>query len=162
VSESPASQAEQPDRLTDHIRGNYLFFLVVLAIILVPPAVVYFGPSAVTGFADWTWVGFAWGFALALLIVGDEVAVHSHPHLPGLSHGVTHGPHKTSYRVFRSPVFLAAVAFLFLAPSLVAFYMPQVLVNTPDWLWLLAAWAVAAVGAGLAYWVVAMEEAKGV
>lgn len=160
MSESPASPASSSgqgsDSLSDHIKGNYLFYLVLLLIILAPPAAVYFGPIAVSGFPYWTWVGVAWGVALALLLWGDEVAVRGEANL---SSGMTQ-PGRTSYRLFRNPMFLLTVAGMLFLPTLVAYYGPPLFLSTPDWLWIAVAWVVAALAAWLAYATIVAEDKK--
>ena len=142
-------------RLTPYARGN-VPLLTVLAVLLVLPGVVtYFGPSTVGGVTEVEWLGISWALALILLLVADEVFV---PGKDNFSTGFRRPGHM-SHRVVRNPLFLVGVAVLWLAPSLVTYYGPVAVANSPDWIWLVLGWAVAAAAATLIYTAIRSEEA---
>jgi hypothetical protein len=147
---------KEDEHLSEHIRGNRLFLVALGLLILAPPAIVFFGPSIITGFPDWTWIGGSWGIALVLTLIADETLV---PGRRNLSSGLTHPGH-LSHRLIRNPLFISAIVVIVLAPTLIAFYLPPLFKSTPDWMWLGVAWVVALGSAWLGYQAIRREESR--
>ncbi|MEA2645981.1 MAG: hypothetical protein QOE92_1064 [Chloroflexota bacterium] len=126
-------------KLTDHLRNNWNFRLVLVAMILVPPSVAFFLPPTIVGLGDFIWLSGAWLVAAVLLYLGDETFV------PGKDNLSTGGGHKGSvpYRVLTNPLFLLSVAVLVFAPAPLAFYGPAIIAGSPDWVWLVASYVLA-------------------
>jgi hypothetical protein len=144
------------DLLTPYFRKNVPFLIVLTLLIFLPGVVTYFGPSLVAGPSDLQWLGIAWGIALILTFVADENSV---PGKRNLSSGFGHAGH-ISHSLVTNPQFLIGLVLLVLAPPPITFYGPVLLVNSPDWLWLLLGWIVAAVSALVMYSAIRGEEAK--
>ena len=144
------------DLLTPYLRKNFAFLAVLTLLIFVPGLITYFGPSFVTGPSDLQWLGISWGVAVLLALIGDENFV---PGKRNLSSGFGHAGH-ISHSLITNPLFLLGLVLLVLGPPPITFYGPVVLGDSPDWLWLLLGWIVAAVAALLMYSAIRSEEAK--
>jgi hypothetical protein len=144
------------DLLTPYFRRNLLFLATLTLLIFVPGVITYFGPSLVAGPSDLQWLGIAWGVAMVLMFIADENSV---PGKRNLSTGFGHPGH-ISHNLITNPAFLIGLVLLVLGPPPITFYGPVVFANTPDWLWLLLGWILAALGAFLMYSAIRGEEAK--
>jgi hypothetical protein len=144
------------DRLTPYLRRNLNFLTTLTLLIFLPGLVTFFGPSIVTGLPDVQWLGIAWGIAVVLTFIADENSV---PGKRNLSSGFRHAGH-ISHNLITNPLFLIGLVLLVLAPPPITYYGPVVFLNSPDWLWLLLGWIVAAVAALLMYSAIKSEEAK--
>ena len=144
------------DLLTPYLRRNFPFLVVLTLLIFLPGVIPYFGPSLVAGPSDLQWLGVSWGVALVLMFIADENSV---PGKRNLSSGFGHAGH-ISHSLVTNPQFLIGLVLLVLGPPPITFYGPVLFANTPDWLWLLLGWIVAAVAAFLMYSAIKSEEAK--
>jgi O-antigen/teichoic acid export membrane protein len=144
------------DLLTPYLRKNPIFLIVLTLLIFVPGLITYFGPSFVSGPSDLQWLGISWGIAVVLGLIADETFV---PGKRNLSSGFGHAGH-ISHSLITNPLFLIGLALLVLAPPPITFYGPVVFVSSPDWLWLLLGWIVAAAAAFLMYSAIRSEEAQ--
>lgn len=142
--------------LTPHLRKNFAFLTALTLLILLPGVITYFGPSLVTGIGEFQWLGIAWGIALVLMIVADENFV---PGKRNLSSGFGHADH-ISHHVLTNPRFLVGLVLLWLGPPPITYYGPVAFLNSPDWLWLLVGWIVAAAASLLIYSAIKSEEAR--
>jgi hypothetical protein len=144
------------DLLTPYLRRNFAFLVVLTLLIFVPGLLTYFGPAFVTGPSDLQWLGIAWGSALILVLIGDELFV---PGKRNLSTGFGHPGH-ISHKLITNPLFMIGLVLLVLAPPPITFYGPDVFTSSPNWLWLLLGWIVAALAAFLMLSAIRSEEAK--
>jgi hypothetical protein len=144
------------DLLTPYLRKNFAFLTVLTLLIFLPGVITYFGPSVVTDVSDFEWLGISWGIALILMFIGDENFV---PGKRNLSSGFRHPGH-ISHKLITNPLFLLGLVLLVLGPPPITFYGPVVFLSSPDWLWLLLGWIVAAGASFLMYWAIKGEEAK--
>jgi len=144
------------DLLTPYLRKNLPFLIVLTLLIFLPALIAYFGPSIVPGASDFEWLGITWGIALILTFIADENSV---PGKRNLSSGFRHAGH-ISHSLITNPGFLVGLALLVLGPPPITFYGPVVFLDSPDWLWLLLGWIVAAGAAFLMYSAIRSEEAK--
>ncbi|MDP9325291.1 MAG: hypothetical protein M3O87_01975 [Candidatus Dormibacteraeota bacterium] len=144
------------DLLTPYLRKNYTFLIVLTLLIVVPGVITYFGPSFAPFLAGFYWLGIAWGFALVLAFLADEVFV---PGERNLSTGFGHAGH-ISHNLITNPLFLLGLVLLVLGPPPITYFGPVVFLSSPDWLWLLLGWIVGAGGAFLMYSAIKSEEAK--
>jgi hypothetical protein len=144
------------DHLTPYLRKNFLFLATLTLLIILPGVITYVGPTLVTGPSDLQWLGASWGVALLLTLIADENSV---PGKRNLSSGFRHPGH-ISHSLITNPMFLVGLVLLVLAPPPITFYGPVVFADSPDWLWLLIGWIVAAVAAFLMYSAIRSEEAK--
>jgi hypothetical protein len=142
--------------LTPYLRKNFTFLTVLTLLIFLPGVITYFGPSLVAGIGDIQWLGIAWGIALFLMIIADENFV---PGKRNLSSGFRQAGH-ISHNLITNPRFLVGLVLLLLGPPPITFYGPVAFLNSPDWMWLLIGWGVAAVAAFLMYSAIRGEEAK--
>ena len=142
--------------LTPYLRKNFTFLTVLTLLIFLPGVITYFGPSFVTGPSDLQWLGIAWGIALFLMIIADENFV---PGRRNLSSGFRQAGH-ISHNLITNPLFVIGLVLLVLGPPPITFYGPVVFLNSPDWLWLLLGWIVAAVAAFAMYLAIKSEEAQ--
>lgn len=144
------------DLLTPYLRKNPIFLIVLTLLIFVPGLITYFGPSFIAGPSDFQWLGISWGIAVVLGLIADETFV---PGKRNLSTGFGHTGH-ISHSLITNPLFLIGLVLLVLAPPPITFYGPTVFLNSPDWLWLLLGWIVAAAAAFLMYSAIKTEEGK--
>jgi len=144
------------DLLSPYLRKNFAFLTVLALLIFLPGVITYFGPSFVAGTSDFQWLGIAWGSALILMFIADENFV---PGKRNLSSGFRHAGH-ISHNLITNPLFLIGLVLLVLGPPPITYYGPVAFLNSPDWLWLLLGWIVAAVAAFLMYWAIKSEEGK--
>jgi len=144
------------DLLTPYFRKNLPFLTVLSLLIFLPAVVAYLGPSIIPGASDFEWLGIAWGIAVILMLIADENSV---PGKRNLSSGFRHAGH-ISHSLITNPGFLVGLALLVLGPPPITFYGPVVFLDSPDWLWLLLGWIVAAGAAFLMYSAIRSEEAK--
>jgi hypothetical protein len=144
------------DLLTPYLRKNPTFLIVLTLLIFAPGLLTFFGPSLVAGPSDLQWLGISWGIAVALGLIADEVFV---PGKRNLSSGFGHAGH-ISHSLITNLRFDVGLVLLVLAPPPITFYGPVVFLDTPDWLWLLLGWIVAAAAAFLMYSAIKSEEAK--
>jgi len=144
------------DPLTPHLRRNFAFLIVLTLLIFLPGVITYFGPSLFAGASDLQWLGIAWGIALILMFIADENSV---PGKRNLSSGFRHPGH-ISHNLITNPIFVIGLVLLVLGPPPITFYGPVAFLDSPDWLWLLLGWIVAAVAAFLMYSAIRSEEAK--
>src|ERR1700730_13331666 len=135
------------DRLTPYLPRNLNFLTPLTLLIFLPGLVTFFGPSIVSGLPDVQWLGIAWGIAVVLTFIADENSV---PGNKTPSPGFRPAGH-ISHNPIPNPQFLIGLVLLVLAPSPITYYGPVVFLNSPDWLWLLLGWIVAAVAALLMY-----------
>jgi O-antigen/teichoic acid export membrane protein len=149
----PPGEAEP---LTPYLRQNFAFLIVLTLLIFLPGVITYFGPSFFAGASDLQWLGIAWGIALILMFIADENSV---PGKRNLSSGFRHAGH-ISHSLITNPIFLIGLLLLVLGPPPITFYGPVAFLDSPDWLWLLLGWIVAAVAAFLMYSAIKGEEAK--
>ncbi len=122
-------------------------------LIVVPALVVFYLPSVFNGLPDWMLLLAGWLGALICLIIGDEVWIHEEKKVIGAAHTA-----HVSHRLVRNGLFLVALAVLLFAPQPIAFYGPQVVGSSPDWLWLIIAWVVALLATLVAFRVISNEE----
>jgi len=151
-----AGARERSDLMTPHIRNNFPFLTTLALLILLPCAITYFGPSLLPSFGDFHWMGIAWAVAVILVFVADENFV---PGKNNLSSGFRQTDH-LSHRLVSNPLFILGLTLLVLGPPPVTYYGPQVFLSSPDWLWLLLGWIVAAVAAMLMYSAIQSEESR--
>jgi hypothetical protein len=144
------------DLLTPYLRKNFVFLTVLTLLIFLPSVITYFGPSFIAGPGDLLWLGIAWGIASILAFIADELFV---PGKRNLSSGFRHAGH-ISHNLITNPQFLIGLVMLVVGPPPISYYGPVVFINSPDWLWLLVGWIVAAVAAFLMYSAIKTEEAK--
>jgi O-antigen/teichoic acid export membrane protein len=144
------------DLLTPYFRKNLPFLTVLSLLIFLPAVVAYLGPSIIPGASDFEWLGIAWGIAVILMLIADENSV---PGKRNLSSGFRHAGH-ISHSLITNPGFLVGLALLVLGPPPITFYGPVAFLKSPDWLWLLLGWIVAAGAAFLMYSAIRSEEAK--
>ncbi|MGI8608337.1 MAG: hypothetical protein ACR2MY_03790 [Candidatus Dormibacteria bacterium] len=149
-----AVPAGATDLLTPYLRKNSIFLLALTTLIFLPGLITYFGPSAYPAVGDFQWLGIAWGVAVILVLVADEVFV---PGKRNLSSGFLHPGH-ISHSLVTNPMFVVGLLLLVLAPPAVTFYGPVVFSSTPDWPWLLLGWIVAAAAAFAMYTAIRLEE----
>ena len=142
--------------LTPYLRGNAIFLATLTLLIFVPGLITYFGPSIVTDATDFEWLGISWGIAVLLTLIADENSV---PGKQNLSSGFRHAGH-ISHSLITNPRFLVGLLLLVFGPPPITFYGPVVFASSPDWLWLLLGWIVAAGAAFLIYSAIKGEEAK--
>ena len=151
-----AAAPERSDLLTPYIRNNFPFLATLALLVLLPGAITYFGPSILPSFGDIHWLGIAWGVAVILVFVADENFV---PGKNNLSSGFRHTDH-LSHRVVTSPLFILGLVLLVIGPALVTYYGPLLFLSSPDWLWLILGWIVAASAAMLMYSAMKSEESR--
>ena len=151
-----AADPESSDLLTPYIRNNVPFLTTLALLVLLPCAVTYFGPSILPSFGDIHWLGIAWGVAVILVFVADENFVPGKNNLSSGFRGTDH----LSHRLVRNPLFILGLVLLVLGPPPVTYYGPQVFLSSPDWLWLVLGWIVAAVAAMLMYSAMKSEESR--
>ncbi|HEV1998193.1 MAG TPA: hypothetical protein VGR61_08705 [Candidatus Dormibacteraeota bacterium] len=143
------------DLISPYAQNNVPFLVTLALLILLPGGITYFGPSILTSFGDAHWMGIGWGVGIILTFIADENLV---PGKNNLSSGVFHTDH-LSHRLVRNPLFLVGLGLLVLVPPPITFYGPVVLASSPDWIWLIAGWIVAALGALLMYSAIKSVEA---
>ena len=146
----------KPDLLTPYVRNNIPFQVTLALLVLLPGAITYFGPSILTSFGDAHWMGIGWGVAVVLTFIADENFV---PGKNNLMSGVLHTDHE-SHKLVTNPLFILGLLLLILMTPPITFYGPVVFGSSPDWIWLILGWIVAAAGAGLVYSAMKAEEAK--
>jgi hypothetical protein len=144
------------EALTPYLRNNIPFLLTLALLILVPGPVAYFGPTVYSGIGDLQWLGIAWGVALILVFIADENFV---PGKQNLSTGFRHPGH-IAHSLITNPRFPLGLVLLMIVPPLLSYYGPVAFLSSPDWLWLLLGWVVAAGSAFLMYTAIRSEEAK--
>ena len=144
------------DLVTPHFHDNRPFQATLAALVLLPGAITYFGPSILTSFGDAHWMGIGWAVAVVLMFVADENFV---PGKNNLSSGLRQTDH-LSHRLVTNPGFIAGLVLLILAVPPITFYGPVVFGSSPDWLWLILGWVVAAGGVWLMYSAIKREEAR--
>jgi hypothetical protein len=144
------------DLLTPYLRKNYTFLVVLVLLIAVPGVITYFGPPLLPGLAGFYWLGIAYGFALVLGFIADEVFV---PGERNLSTGFGHAGH-ISHNLITNPLFLVGLVLILFAPPPITYFGPVIFLNSPDWLWLVLGWVVAAAAAVMMYLAIKGEEAK--
>jgi hypothetical protein len=142
--------------LTPYLRRNFPFLGVLTLLVVLPGVVTYFGPSSVGGVTEFEWLGISWAIALILILVADEVFV---PGKDNLSSGFRRPGH-VSHRLVTNPRFLVGLVLLGVAPPPITYYGPVAFGSTPDWLWLILGWVVAAGAAFVMYTAMKGEEAK--
>lgn len=148
--------APEPDLLSPYIHNNVPFLTTLTLLILLPGAITYFGPSILTSFGDVHWMGIGIGVGILLMFIADENFV---PGKNNLMSGVLHTDH-LSHRIVVHPRFPAGLVLLVLAPPPLTFYGPLAFSNGPDWVWLVAGWIVATLGATLMYSAIKSEESR--
>lgn len=154
MSESTPTATADPEKLTPYLHSNWVFMLVLAALILVPPSIAFFAPPSIVGLGDFIWLSAAWLAATILLFIGDETFV---PGKNNLSTGATHKA-SLSHRLISNPIFVGSVAVLVFAPAPLAFYGPAIVKAGADWLWLVAAYLLAIAAVATMYLTIRMVE----
>ena len=142
-----------PHHVPSRLRRNPVFLGALAVLIVVPALVVFYLPSVITNIPDWMLLLAGWLGGLICLIVADEVWVHEERKVIGASHTA-----HVSHRLVRDPLFLAALVVLVFGPAPIAFYGPQAVASSPDWLWLIVAWVVALLATMVAFWIIGSQE----
>jgi protein-S-isoprenylcysteine O-methyltransferase Ste14 len=139
--------------VSHHLKRNPLFLGAIALMVFAPSLITFYMPSLIVGLPDAVWLGGGWLVGVLAVLVGDEALHHEEKKVLGDAR-----MHALFLRLIRNPLFLLSAAVIIIAPPAIAFFMPQAVPGSPDWLWLIIALVVAAAAAFGGYIALTSEE----
>ncbi|MFY9615653.1 MAG: hypothetical protein WAT58_09675 [Candidatus Dormiibacterota bacterium] len=139
--------------VSHHLKRNPLFLGAIALMVFAPSLITFYMPSLIVGLADAVWLGGGWLVGVLAVLIGDEALHHEEKKVLGEAR-----MHALFLRLIHNPMFLLETAIIVIAPPAIAFFAPQALPGTPDWLWLIVALVIAAAAAFGLYSVLTSEE----